>query len=486
MKMPKMNMKNIFSSLKTRSFRVGGYSVAATAIVVAIAVAVNLLFSALPSTWTQFDATSNQMFSISDQTKKLVSSLDKEVTVYWIVRDGYEDAYIENLLDKYDDLGSNLKVVQKDPDVSPTFALQYTDNIVENSLVVVSGDRYRYIDYTNLYILDETAYYYESTTEYSFSGEQELTSAIDFVISEDIPKIYILSGHGESALTDTFSSALEDENVEVAECSLLTLECVPNDADCVLVNSPQSDISQDEKAKLEEYLGNGGNLILLTDPPMEDKLTNLEALMENYGVTTNEGIVVEQNQSYYAWGTPYYLLPEQNSHDITTPLREAGYYVMLPVAQGLTVRNDLPDGVAVTELLTTSSDSISKASGYNMTTYETEDGDLAGPFAVAVSITETLDDGLYSNILWVSSSLLLDENANSMVSGGNLDFFLNMVNYLCEPEGSSISIHAKTLTTEYLTMDSATAATLSLLMLAVIPVSYLAIGIFIWFRRKRR
>lgn len=486
MKMPKFNMKNIFSSFNTRSFRVGGYSVAATTIVVAMAIVINLLVSALPSSWTQFDTTSNQMFSISEQTEKLVSSLDQEVTIYWIVRDGYEDTYLENLLNRYEDLGSKLKVVQKDPDVSPTFAMQYTDTLVENSLVVATEERYRYINYSDLYILDEETYYYYGTEEYSFSGEQELTSAIDFVISENLPKVYLLSGHGESSLTNTFASALEDENVETAELSLLTLEAVPNDADCVLVNAPQSDISGDEKAKLEEYLGNGGNIILLTDPPMEDELSNLEALMENYGITTTDGIVVEHDQNHYSWGTPYYLLPELESHDITNPLNHSGYRVLLPLAQGLTVRDDLPDGVTVIKLLTTSDDSISKASGYSMATYEAEEGDAEGPFALAVSVTETLDDGLYSHILWVSSSLLLDETANTMVSGGNLDFFLNMVNYLCEPEGSSISIHAKTLSTEYLTMDNATVSTLKLLMLGVIPIAYLLIGIIIWFRRKRR
>lgn len=486
MKLPKLNIRNLLDSFKTRSFRVGGYSIVTTAIVIAIAIVINILVSALPTSWTQFDTTANKVFSITDQTKSVVKNLDKDVTIYWIVRDGYEDTYLENLLPQYEDLSSKLDVVQKDPDISPTFASQYTDSLAENSLVVICGDRYRYLDYRDLYVLDQQKYYNENKEEYSFNGESELTSAIDYVTSENLPKIYLLTGHGEVALTASYAEALEDENVETAELSLLTMEFVPSDADCVLVNAPQTDISEDEMDKLKDYLGNGGNLILLTDPPQQGKLTNLEALMAGYGVNTADGIVIETDQNYYAWDYPFYLLPELESHDVTNPLQQAGYRVILPFAQGLTVSDELPDGVNVLELLTTSKTSLSKASGYEMTSFEKEEGDVDGPFALAVSVTQTLDDGLYSHILWVSSSLLTDENANAMVSGGNMSFFMNMINYLCEPEGSSISIYAKNTSAEFLVMDNATVSYLTLVMVGLIPAAYLLFGIINSVRRKRR
>ena len=486
MKLPKLNMKNLLDSFKTRSFRVGGYSIATTAIVVAIAIVANILVSSLPTSWTQFDTTSNKLYSITDQTKSLVNKLDKDVTIYWIVRDGYEDTYLENLLPQYEDLSSKLDVVQKDPDISPTFATQYTDSVAENSLVVTCGDRYRYLDYRDLYVLDQEKYYTENKEEYSFNGESELTSAIDFVVSEDLPKIYLLSGHGEVPIPAGYADALDDANVETADLSLLTIEFVPADADCVLVNAPQTDISEDEIRKLKDYLGNGGNVILLTDPPQQGRLTNLETLMSGYGVNAADGIVIETDQNYYAWDYPFYLLPKLESHDITNPLRQADYRVMLPFAQGLTVSNDLPEGIKALELLTTSKTSLSKASGYNMTGFEKEEGDVDGPFALAVSVTQTLDDGLYSHILWVSSSLLMDENANAMVSGGNMSFFMNMINYLCEPEGNNITIYAKNTSAEYLVMDNATASYLTLMMVGLIPAAYLLFGIINTVRRKRR
>ena len=486
MKKPNFSWKRVADSFSTRSFRAGGYSVAAAAIVLAIAVMVNVFAVALPASVTKFDTTANQLFTLSEQTEKLVGGLTDEVTVYWIVRSGREESYLESLLSRYQSLSDKIRVVKKDPDVFPTFTQQYTDSFTENSLIVEAGERYRYVDYNDIFVMDYTSYYYYGTENWSFCGESELTSAIDYVVSENLPKVYLLTGHGESSLSDSFTSAVKQQNIETAELSLLTLESVPADADCILINAPQSDISLDEQSKLREYLGNGGNLFLITDPPKNEKLSNLEALMADYGVTTVDGIVVESDQSHYVWGTPYFLLPDIASHAITTPLTDGGYRVLLPISQGLTVADDLRDTLSVTKLLTTSSSAFAKAAGYDLTTYEKEEGDVNGPFALAVAIRDTVDDGITGDIVWVSSAALVDDQTNTQVSGGNQDFFLNALGYLCQAEQSSLSIHAKSLSSDTLIMDSATVSALTIAVVGVIPAAVITLGIVIWIRRKRR
>lgn len=486
MKKPNFSWKRVADSFSTRSFRVGGYSVAAAAIVLAIAVMVNVFVSALPANVTKFDTTSNRLFTLSGQTEQVVGGLTEEVNVYWIVRSGQENSYLDSLLSRYQSLSDQIRVIKKDPDVYPTFTQQYTDSFTENSLIVESGERYRYIDYNDIFVLDYTSYYYYGTESWSFCGESELTSAINYVVSESLPKVYLLTGHGESSLSDSFASAVKAQNIETAELSLLTLESVPADTDCILINAPQSDISLDEQSKLLEYLGNGGKLFLITDPPKNGKLTNLEALMASYGVGAVDGIVVESDQSHYVWGTPYFLLPDMASHAITAPLTDGGYRVLLPIAQGLTVDSDLRDTLSVTQLLTTSSSAFAKAAGYDLTTYEQEDGDVDGPFALAVAISDTVEDGITSDIVWVSSAALVDDQTNTQVSGGNQDFFLNALGYLCQAEQSSLSIHAKSLDSETLTLDSAAVSALTVAVVGVIPAACMALGIVIWIRRKRR
>ena len=75
---------------------------------------------------------------------------------------------------------------------------------------------------------------------------------------------------------------------------------------------------------------------------------------------------------------------------------------------------------------------------------------------------------------------------DTQVSGGNQDFFLNALGYLCQAEQSSLSIHAKSLSSDTLTMDSAAVSALTVAVVGVIPAAVITLGIVIWIRRKRR
>nr|HPJ03846.1 Gldg family protein [Candidatus Limiplasma sp.] len=238
-KLFKFNVKDLFkknvSGLKSSTVRIGGYSIFAVLFVIAIAIAANYFAAVLPSSAMEVDITSNQLFTLSDQTEKVVGNLEKDVTVYWVVRNDYEDAYLERMLDLYEGLSDNLTVVKKDPDISPTLISQYTDDVEDNSLIVVCGEQSTFVSYYDIYVYDYSSYYYDYTYDVTFECENALTSAIAYVTSDDLPKVYALEGHGESELSDTFADAVEGENIVLETLSLLTLEAVPEDADCVLI-----------------------------------------------------------------------------------------------------------------------------------------------------------------------------------------------------------------------------------------------------------
>ena len=91
MSQPKKTLKQRFAAMFGKRFRAGGYSAAASAIVIAIAVLVNLMVGSLPTTLTQIDLTDQSIYSLSDQTKRIAASLDKDVTMYLICNTGNED-----------------------------------------------------------------------------------------------------------------------------------------------------------------------------------------------------------------------------------------------------------------------------------------------------------------------------------------------------------------------------------------------------------
>ena len=482
--------ESLKTAVKTKRFRLGTYTAATTAIVLAILVAVNLLVSALPETYTQPDLSGSGLYDLSEQTENLIGGLEQDVNVYWIVQDGYEDDTLQKTLTRYEDLSKHIQVKKIDPVANPNFAYQYTaEDLYNNSLIVTNADasKSRYISYYDIY---ETSYDEDYNTVSEYNGEGALTSAVNFVTSDAQTKVYYLSGHGEDELPSNLVSSLENENISLTQLNLLTEETVPTDCEALLVYSPASDLSQDEIDKIDAYLAENGSLMLFTDCDSED-LPRLHAMMEKRGVKAVDGMVVEGDSSHYMSNYPNYLIPQIESHAITEPLISGNYYVLMPIAQGLeiTAQNDSTEdtGVNVTALLTTTADAYSKAKGIQATNAEKEEGDLAADadgFALAVAMTEQTDTG-ESKLVWITSSTLAESQIDQLVSGGNTDFVTNAMGWLCEME-DTISIHAKTISYEYLTLTSAQSGRWTLVMVVLIPVAVLAGGIVVWLKRRKK
>ena len=459
------------------AFRGGAYSLLVTAVVLAILIVVNIFVSALPTTLTKYDISSTKLYSITSNTKVVVNALEQDVTIYWIVQSGEEDAVIENLLGKYDSLSDHIDIVKKNPNAYPTFAKQYTSETVSNnSLVVECGERSRYIAYEDIYVEEADRYSYSYTT--SFDGEGAITSAIDYVVTEELPQVYVLEGHGEAELPSTFADQIDKENMETVSLSLLTVDAVPEEADCVLIYSPTSDISEEERDMLADYVSGGGKLMVMAGPVENGSLDNLYSLLSDYGVKANEGIVVEGDRNHYALQMPYILLPDMGSSEITDPLIEENYYVLMPISTGLTVE-ETTNGT-VTQLLTTSEYAFSKTAGYNISTYEKEEGDIDGPFTLAVSVESTGG----GKMVWFTSSHFIDDMYNAYSSGANVDMSMNAMSSLIG-EREAIAIRSKSLNYNYLTISDSAGSTLKVMMIGIFPLAYLGIGICVILRRRR-
>ena len=473
--------KRPFSAPQDRgnAFRGGSYALAVSAVVLAILIAVNVFAAALPKSLTRQDISAAQLYSVTSNTKAVVNNLTQDVTIYWIVQAGEEDAVIENLLNKYDGLSDRITVEKRNPDVYPTFAEQYTDETAaNNSLVVECGDKSRYIAYDDIY-LGEVNMYTGTYSATDFDGEGVITSAIDYVTSDEYPRVYLLEGHGEAELPAEFAEQIEKENLETASLSLLNVDAIPEDADCLILYAPQSDISAEEAEILADYIAGGGKLLVCAGAVEEGLPENLYSLLSGYGITAHDGLVVDTDREHYAFGYPYILMPDLGSSAVTDALIEENYFPILPLAVGLTVGEDTGSAV-VTQLLTTSEASYSKADGYAMETYDWEEGDAEGPFALAVSVED--DSG--GQIVWFTSDQFLTDDYNALSSGANQDLVMNALSSLIG-EDEAMAIRSRSLSYNYLTISAAAASTLQVLMIGVFPLLFLGTGIYIVLKRRQ-
>lgn len=479
----KLDRKKIIGDVNGKLVRKGSYSLVITLIAIAIIVAVNLVVNEIPSQYTEIDVSEQKLYTISDETEEMLSNLEEDVTLYFITQDDNKDGTVEKLLQRYEDASSHIKVQQIDPILHPNFTDEYTSNdVTENSIIVVSGDKNQLVDYSSMYETQLSSYGMSYETS-GFDGEGQITSAISYVTSENLPILYNIEGHGEASLSSSFEEAIEKGNIEIQTLNLLSEGEVPEDADCILINAPTSDFSEDEKNAVIEYLENGGKALIFSDYTTEEQ-ANFKEILRTYGVETADGVIFEGNSQHYLSQMPYYLIPEIKSTNLTSDIEGSGTYVLVPLAQGIQTIDQYRDTLEIEGLLSTTSDSYSKVN-VESTTLEKEDGDIDGPFNVGVSIQEEIDEDRTTQIVYFSSSYMTEDQVNQMVSGGNVELVMDCLNWMCDTE-NPVSIASKDLSVSYLTWTGQAAGSWSLILIAVLPGAILIFGVVVWLRRRKQ
>ncbi len=472
--------ENNQDTLSGRSLRMGGYSVAITAIVVIAAVFINLIVNRIPSKYTKIDNSSVGLYSITPDSEEIARDIGEEVTIYLVAEQGSEDNTIVELIGRYTGLNSKIKYRQIDPALYPNFTEKYTTATLSGSSVIVeSAKRSQVIDYNDIYVtdysIDENTY--QIKTSSSYAGEARLTSALKYVTTDEIPKIYILGGHGEADLSETMKNYLRDDNFELAELNLLTSESVPADADCVFINFPTADINPTESDMLLNYLKGGGSMVLLTGFSDDTPRPNIQKLGEYYGMTGDWGLVIEGSANHYNT-YPYFLLPQIGSHDIISSMPTDNFFVMMPYSMGIKVAQTAPRAtVNVTSLLYTSNSAYSKHG--EISDLEPGDNDTEGPFAIAAIAEEG-----NTRFLWFTSPYLLDETIDQYVAGGNSSFFLTSMGWI-GGKSESVSIATKQLQVAALILTETEKNIWSVVIAAIIPVTVILIGLRVWIKRRR-
>ena len=468
-----------------RVFRSGVYSTALAAAVVVLAVLLNLIVRAIPSRCTTFDLSESGLYTLSDSSRQVADALTQDVTIYYVAETGGEDQIISKLLDRYAAESSHITWELKDPAIYPTFASQYgAQDLTSGGLILVSGDQSRVLDASDLYDYDYSDYASTGSATVTFDGENEITSAIYQLTSGESRHVYYTTNHGEQALTDTLTGALEGQNLSVTALDLLS-GTIPEDCDLLIINDPAQDFSGagsmvDELGQLRTYLNGGGRILVMTDSYYNTP--NLDSLLAEFGLTRTEGLVVEGDSDHALTGyPPLYLLPDYASATESTALDgiSTSRRVLLQMAQGITLNET--ENVVSEALLVTSDEAYSKTAGYEMTTTEKESGDAEGPFTLAAYAR---NQDTEAEVIWINCGNMDNEGIYQVIPG-NVTFLQGCAASLAGQE-DAILIDSKALEAAPLTVSNTLVSVLGLGFVFVLPAALLAAGAVVVILRRRK
>ena len=458
-------------------------------------VGANYAMAKVPSKYAQLDLTVKKYYTLTDKTKKLLGGMNRDVTIYCLAKKSdltsdYE-IVLKKTLEQYEENSRHIKVVYIDVNKNPTFVAKYTDSTLDTgSLILVSADRSKIIPVMDMYQTQmDSATYQTQLVGYDIEGQ--ITSAVSYLDQKNLKNVYLLTGHGEGSLSDTFTKVLTKENAQTRSLNFLKEDRVPGDASAVLIFAPQSDLSRDDVSKLTAYVKKGGRVFAALDLMKTSGLKNLKTFLSKSGITVTDGAVAELDDSHY-YQNNFFILPEVKATDATTDV-SGEMQVFMPLSLGL--KTGKTKGVTYIHLMKTTKkavvkkdytdqDKLSEALSSANTSIRKEAGDEQGSFDLGV-IAENKKKGALAVF---GSAYAFTDDMNQQVSGRNATLFGNTMSYLLPQQKGkkAVTVPVKMLNTQTLTVNAAALRIFGLVMGILLPLLLIVTGIVICVIRRRR
>ena len=480
-------MKKFLEKLTNKWLLKGTTTLILVALVIASYIGVNWLVTQIKI--EDFDFTTKKLYSLSDETKDKLKSLDKEVTIQLINMSLYP--YVIEYADKYEKISDKI-IIEKIDNLSSRVDLQtkYGVKSTAELIVVKNGDKEKILTTDNLFTYDYSAYKQIDTTE------EAITNAIIEVTIEEKPHVYVLEANtyydAEQSLGIIANSLINEAN-EVKLLDILTTGNVPENCDCLILTTMKQDLSELERDKILEYINNGGKILALTSQNfMTVDTPNLNKVFEQYGISIERGIVFEQNSKQMLNDSPNRILVDvvasfMSDIDMSLKvlLQDAGSIKFAEAKQ----LEEL--GVQYEVICQTSDKAFVRTDFAQGTNSKTEKDSEEGANILGAYVEKTISEDksskliIYSNELFASTQpVLLGDYIDYLVNvRNNKDVVLNSVSYLTERE-DTMTIRKAVETETYTVTDQEDVIIKTIIF--VVPVLIIVLGISVWIYRRRK
>lgn len=473
--------REIAAVFQGRQARYGTLAGVSILVVLAILVAINYIGAKQNKRW---DLTTSKAFSLSDQTRTILSKLDSPLQILVFAQEPDFPRY-QDKLKEYEYLSKKVSTEYVDPDKKPSVAKQ--NQIQQYGTIVFN---------------------YKGRTERVTSDtEQDITNGIIKVVSGQQRKVYFTQGHGEHDTTSSerdgyngIAAALQRENYGVDKLVLAQTGAVPDDASVVVVAGPKTDFFPNEIDALKKFLDKQGKLLLMLDPP--DKAdgpqpTQLIALAHDYGIDVGNNVVVDVSGMGRLIGTDASVpvAASYPSHPITKN-GSFNYMTAFPMARSATPVSGGVNGHTAQPFVETSPRSWAETDIKALLTtgqvsLDESKGDKKGPIDIgsAVSVPAASTDAKAAPDAPKPEARLAVMGDSDFASNaalgiqGNRDLFMNIVGWLSQQE-NLISIRPKEPDDRRVTLTATQQANINWLSIVVIPGFIFASGVYSWWRRR--
>lgn len=297
------------------------YSIGSVVLLALIILLVNFLFDKIFGKALTFDFSDNAQNSISQESIDYLESLPEGTNIRVVGLfnrpENVSDTkyqYIIPLLDDYvKEADGKITVDYIDPtehpsiiqELDPTNSFDLASN-TENFVVSYNG-KIRIITPIDCYSYDES--YFFQTGTYLITGnntEYTFTNTMYSLTQGFSGKAYIVTGLKESGNT-YLKMVLDGMSIEVAELQSSDTFAIPDDCDILILNGPNTDITEKMYVAMTDYISKGGKMIVAVDyssSNVTEKYDRLNLLLNQMNINIDPLLIYETDPGYQRNGYP--------------------------------------------------------------------------------------------------------------------------------------------------------------------------------------
>lgn len=477
-----------------RRWKIGFDVAIRTALVLAVVVMVNYIGGLFTQ---RFYLSAQTRTEISSRTVNVLHSLTNQVTVT-LYYDTQDDLYpsVLSLLNAYHAINPNILIRTVDyvrnPGDAEKIKAQYKLNSpTDKNLIIFDGGGGHLPkivpgDVLAKYTLEQVPN--EKEREFrkkpvAFLGEMLFTSALLTLQNSQPFKACFLQGNGEPLLADSgeasylkFAAVLAQNYILVDPLVLVGDSAIPDDCNLLIIAGPQTMLSNSELQKVDQYLAQGGRLLLLLDYRSIQHPTGLEDILRHWGVNVGNDVVQDPQRTISGSDVEVYNFSQ---HPVVDPLTGMALEMIFPrPVSKINWQNPPADAPKVEELAFSGPASV----------LMNERGLPPRSYPLMAAVEQNEVKGLASahggsRILVVGDSLLL---SNRFIDGGaNRDFAGYAVNWLLDRPTLLKGIGPRPVVEFRLIMTRQQQRQVGWLLLGALPGSILVLGGVVWFRRRK-
>jgi ABC-type uncharacterized transport system involved in gliding motility auxiliary subunit len=325
----------------------------------------------------------------------------------------------------------------------------------------------------------------------AFASETEILKGLLRLLNPGSNVVYFLTGHGERDIEQASEAAmtrakdtLESKNYAVQTLNLLAENQIPEDASLIVISGPLQPVSENEVSLLQEYLANGGSLIVMEDPTAltefgdaSDPLADM--LAQDWGITLNNDIVIDLNSPQPTTAAAAYY---DSTHPVTVNMNNL--VAFFPFTRSFTLAASTEE-TTLTPLVQTNERSWGETDFQSLTQGGTEVSmdptEVQGPLTLAVAGENSTTGGRV--VVFGTSNFAVDQIFDAY---GNGDMFVNSVDWSAEQEDLA-NITPKTPTERTFKIPGQLQWIAILLSsVFIIPGLVVLAGVSAWLSRRRK